>query len=206
MAADARALVRRKDGEEDTLGGHHVEDFAADGGLGEPHAFGAAAEAVYEVGDAPADLGDGVAAAGERHDDVVVNLRDRRAVAAVTLGAGAIGVEDHAIGTGRFLGEPLEQGWAEVEAHARIVVNDAGDFVLEIGDAGGAVGGVTLRSDALVPVVVRGGGVFGFDGFEPGVFSWGLVEMAVNADVALWVRRVIGHGFMIAAARLEMAG
>ena len=42
--------------------GHEVEDAAVDGGLGEPHAFGLAVEAGLEVGDAPADLGEGVAA------------------------------------------------------------------------------------------------------------------------------------------------
>ncbi len=40
---------------------HEVEDVAVDGGFGEPHAFGLAAEAGFEVGDAPADLGAGVA-------------------------------------------------------------------------------------------------------------------------------------------------
>jgi hypothetical protein len=97
-AADAGALVGREDGELDALGGEEVEDAAVDGGLGEPHAFGFAAEAVLEVGDAPADLGEGVAAAGERHDDVVVDLRDGGAVAAVALRAGLVGVEDHAVG------------------------------------------------------------------------------------------------------------
>ena len=131
-AADAGALVGREDGELDALGGHQVEDVAVDGGLGEPHAFGPAAEAVLEVGDAPADLGEGVAAAGERHDDVVVDLRDGGAVAAVALRAGLVGVEDHAVGAGGFVGEPLEQGGAEVEAHAGVVVDDADDLVLAV--------------------------------------------------------------------------
>ncbi len=74
--ADAGALVWREDGVEDAFAGEEVEDAAVDGGLGEPHAFGAAVEAVLEVGDAPADLGECVAAAGERHDDVVVDLGD----------------------------------------------------------------------------------------------------------------------------------
>ena len=83
--------------------GHEVEDAAVDGGLGEPHAFGLAAEAGLEVGDAPADLGEGVAAAGERHDDVVVDLRHGGAVSAVALRAGVVGVEDHAVGAGGFV-------------------------------------------------------------------------------------------------------
>ena len=57
--------------------------MAVDGGLGEPHALGLAVEAGLEVGDAPADLGEGVAGAGEGHDDVVVDLRHGRAVSAV---------------------------------------------------------------------------------------------------------------------------
>ena len=179
------ALVGGEDSELDALGGHQVEHAAVDGGFGEPHAFGTAAEAVFEVGDAPADLGDGVAAAGERHDDVVVDLGERGAVAAVTLGAGAVGVEDHAIGARGFVGDPLEQGGAEVEAHAGVVVDDADDFVLAVGDAGGAVGGVALGGDAVVPVVIGRGGVLDFDGFEPGILARRLVEVAMHADVAV---------------------
>ena len=60
-AADAGALRGGEDGELDALLRHEVEHAAVDGGLGEPHAFGFAAEAELEVGDAPADLGEGVA-------------------------------------------------------------------------------------------------------------------------------------------------
>jgi hypothetical protein len=63
-----------EDGELDSLLRHEVEDAAIDGGFGEPHAFGFAAVAGFEVGDAPADLGKGVAAIGEGHDEVVVDL------------------------------------------------------------------------------------------------------------------------------------
>ncbi len=80
--------------------------------------------------------------------------------------------------------EPAEQGGAEVEAHPRVVVHDADDLVFFVGDARGAVGGVTLGGDAVVPVVVGGGGVLDFDGFEPGVFAGRLVEVAVDADEA----------------------
>ena len=164
--------------------GHEVEDAAVDGGLGEPHAFGFAVEAGFEVGDAPADLGEGVAAAGERHDDVVVDLGHGGAVSAVALCADLVGVEDHAVGAGGLVVQPAEQGGAEVEAHAGVVVHDADDLVFVVGDAGGAVGGVALGGDAVVPVVVGGGGVLDFDGFEPGVFAGRLVEVAVDADEA----------------------
>ena len=53
--ADTGALVGGEDGELDVLGGHEVEDIAVDGGLGEPHAFGLAVEAVLSdiASDAP---------------------------------------------------------------------------------------------------------------------------------------------------------
>ena len=139
---------------------------------------------MLEVGDAPADLGEGVARVGERHDEVVVDLGEGGAVSAVALGADFVGVEDHAVGAGGFVLEPTEEGGAEVVAHPGIVVHDADDFVFLIGDAGGPVGGVALGGDAVVPVVIGGGGVLDFDGFEPGVFAGGLVEVAVDADEA----------------------
>ncbi len=182
--ADAGALDGGQDREFNAFLSHEVENVTVGCGFGEPHAFGFAAVAGFEVGDAPADLGEGVAVIGKRHDDVVVDLSHRGAVSAVTLRADFVGVEDHAVGAGGFVLKPTEEGRAEVVAHPGVVVHDADDFVFFIGDAGGAVRGVTLGGDAVVPVVVRGGGVLDLDGFEPGVLAWGLVEMAVDADEA----------------------
>ena len=189
--ADAGALVGGEDGELDALLGEEIEDGAGDGGLGEPHALGPAAEAVLEVGDAPADLGAGVALGGQRHDDVVVDLGERGAVVGVEGGAGLVGVLNHAVGAGREVFKPTEQRGAEVEAHARVVVDDADDLALLVDDAGGTVGGVALGGDALVPVMVGGGGVLELDGFEPGVLARRLVEVAVDAEIAL---RLGGRG------------
>ena len=108
------------------------------------------------VGDAPADLRDAVARAGQRHDHVVVNLRHGRAVAADSRWRlRRLAVQDHAIGARRVFFEPAQQRGAEVEADARVVVDDARDLVFGVDHARRAVGGVALRADALVPVVVR---------------------------------------------------
>jgi len=98
--ANAGTLVGGEDGVLDALLREEVEHVVGDGGFGEPHAFGLAAEAGLEVGDAPADLGACIAFGGERHDDVVVNLRERGAVTGVALGGGAVGLLDHAVGAG----------------------------------------------------------------------------------------------------------
>ena len=59
------------------------------------------------------------------------------------------------------------------------------DLVFDIDDARGAVGGVALGADALIPVVVGRGGILGLHGFQPGIFAGRLIEVAVNADEAL---------------------
>jgi len=140
---------------------------------------------VLEVCDAPTDLGAGVAFGGKWHDDVVVDLGERGAMVGVERGAGLVGVLNHAVGAGSEVFEPAEQGGAEVEAHARVVVDDAGDLVLVVDDAGGAVGGVTLGGNALVPIVIGGGGFLELYGLKPRVLAGGLVEMTVDTEVSL---------------------
>ena len=121
----------------------------------------------------------------------------------VERGGGLVGVLDHAVGAGSEVFEPAEQGGAEVEAHARVVVDDADDLAVVVDDAGGAVGGVALGGDALVPVVVGGGGVLELDGFEPGVLAGRLVEVAVDAEIALRRRGVVGLDLAGCCHRLQ---
>src|ERR1700742_2081462 len=116
---------------------------------------------MLEVGDAPANLGNAVAGVGQGHDDVVVDLGHGGSVAVVAQHALAVGVADHAIRAGRVLFQPGKQSGTEVEADARVVVHDTDDLVVTVHDPRAAVRGVTLRGDALVPVVIRGSGVFG---------------------------------------------
>ena len=149
--------MRRKQRELDAVLGHELKRFSIGRGLSQPHAFRRRAIVVLVVGDAPSDLRDAVAAAGQRQNHVVVNLRHGRTVTAIALAAAALAVEDHAVGAGRVLLEPAEQRGAEVEADARVVVYDADDLIFAVHDARRAVGGVALRADALVPVVVGRG-------------------------------------------------
>src|SRR5271157_5215760 len=56
---------------------------------------------------------------------------------------------------------------------------------LAVQDAGNRIGGVALRVDALVPIVVGVGRILNLDVLQPVVFPGGLVEMAVNTDVSV---------------------
>ena len=168
--------------------------------LGQPHALGRGAKAALVVGDAPADLRDAVARAGQRQNHVVVDLRHGRAVAAVTLAAAALAVQNHAVGARRILLQPAQQRGAEVEAHARVVVHDARDLVLVVDHARRAVGRVALRADALVPVVVGRGRVLRLDRLQPGILARRLVKVTVNANEALCRR----HGYPMVCGALSV--
>src|SRR6185437_11321226 len=130
------------------------------------------------------------------HNDVVVALRHGRAVPFEVLAAALFAIEDHAIGARRVVPHPAQKGRSEVEADARVIVDDPGDLVFVVDDAGGAVGGVALGADALVPVMIGSGGILRLHSFKPGVFAGRLVEVAVNADIAAcWRHRVrFAHG------------
>ncbi len=75
-AALGLGLRRREDGELDAVGGEDFEGLDVDGGFSQPHAFGIAIEAELEVANSPYHLSLLVAAIGQRHDHVVVDLRD----------------------------------------------------------------------------------------------------------------------------------
>ncbi len=63
---------------------------------------------MLEIGNAPANLGAGIALAGQGHDDVVVDLREGGAMATEASGAGVVGVLDHAVGAGGKGLQPAE--------------------------------------------------------------------------------------------------
>jgi sec-independent protein translocase protein TatA len=174
--------VRSEEDEANPVLGEEIEGFGVDSGFRQPHAIGQALETAAEVGNAPANLRDAVAGGGQRHDEVVVDLRHGRSVAGKALLAALVSMDDGIVNARSILAEPGEQGRPEVEAHARVVVEDADDLVLLIDNAGGAVGRVTLRGDAVVPVVPGRRGFLSLDGLEPRVLARRLIEMAVDTD------------------------
>ena len=86
-------LAGREDREADALLGEHAQHEVVHGRLREPHALGAAAEAMGEVEDPPSHVGADVALVAQREDGVAVGLRDGAA-------GRAVGVDD-AAGTRR---------------------------------------------------------------------------------------------------------
>ena len=120
----------RQHGELDVVLGQHFQRLHIDRGFRQPHAFGLAAEAVLEIANAPHHLRLLVAPVGQRHDHVVVHLRDGVAVSRETLLALLVGGQDRLVGVGRVLFQPRQQRGTEIEADPRIVVDDAGDAIV----------------------------------------------------------------------------
>jgi hypothetical protein len=178
----APRLRRRQDGELDSRFRQYLERLRVHRRLRQPHAFRVAAEACAEVVDAPAHLRDFVAPARERHDHVVVDLRDGVAVAVVRRHAGAVRFDDLAVHGGRVAIEPGGERGADVERDLLEVVDDVEDAVVVVHAPRRRVGRVTLRGDALVPVVVRRRRVLHLDRFQPRIFARRLVEMPVNRN------------------------
>ena len=184
---DPGGLAGGQDREQDALGGHDVERLEVDRRLREPHPLGPAAEAVFEVADAPEDLGPLVAARGERHDEVVIGLGHGRPVAAEAGARRLVGLEDGPVGPGVRALQPGEERRPGVERDRGVVVDDRDDAVPGVEDARGRVGRVALGRDALVPVVVGRRRILDLDLLEPGVLPRRLVEVAVDADEAVHI-------------------
>ena len=188
---DSPGLVRGQNGEVQALFGQGFESVQIDGGFGEPHALRETAETALEIADAPDDLGGAIAAVGQGQNHVVVDLGQSRAMAGKTKPAFAIGGQDGGVGLGIGTFQPGQERGAEIEAYAREIIDNTGDSIVTVEDAGCGIGSVALRRDPFVPVVVRIGRVLDLDGFQPGILPRRLIKMTVNANVqfhetALW--------------------
>ena len=193
QAAHARGLARGQDREADAGVGQDAERFQVHGGLGQPHALGVAAEAGAEIRHAPFDLGDLVAPVGQRHDHVAVGLGQGRAVAVETLHGEPVRVHDGLVEPRMVPVQPGQQRWAEIEADLGVVVDDIDDIPVAVQDARAGIGAVAFGGDALVPVMVGVGRILDLDLLEPGVLPGRLVEMAVDADIAVHAPKPSSH-------------
>jgi hypothetical protein len=180
-----RRLTGGENGVDDVVLGQHLQGLHIDGRLRQPHPLRLAAEAVHEIAYAPDHLVFFVARTGQGHDDMVVGLSQGRAVPVEELHALPVGVDDPPVGFRPVPLQPGEEGRAEIEAHAVVVVDDAADAPLAIENAGGGVRLVAFGGDALVPVVEGVSGILQLHILQPGVLAGGLVKVAMNADTAV---------------------
>src|SRR5258706_6288974 len=85
--------------------------------------------------------------------------------------------------------QPRQQRRPEVEAHLSIVADKLDDLPFPVEDPRDRIRRVTFGGDSLIPIVIWSGRVLDLDVFEPGVFARRLIEVAVDADEAVWHTR-----------------
>jgi hypothetical protein len=105
-------------------------------------------------------------------------------VAGEALPALHVGFKDGLIHPGRVLLQPGEQRRAEIETDLCVVIGELYDLVFGIQDARDGVRRVAFGGDALVPVMIRIGGVLQLDSLKPRVFPRRLVKVSVNTNIA----------------------
>ena len=79
--------------------------------------------------------------------------------------------------------KPGAQGGSDIEAQARIIIDDGGDTVVVPEQARGGIGPVALRRNPSIPVMIRSRRVLHLDFIEPRVLARRLVKVAVDTDV-----------------------
>ena len=177
----ARSLVWCENCKAQAKLSEQFEGFQIDSSLRQPHPFRRALESFFKVADAPDNLRGAVAAVRQRHDHMIVGLRDGGAMSRKVLAAFLIGRQDRGVNLRRLDFQPRQQGRAEVKTDLRVIIDEFYDAILIIQNARNGVGGVTLRGNPLVPIVIGRRRVLHLDGFKPGVFPRRLVEVAMNA-------------------------
>ena len=177
-------LMGRENREANSEISKDVQCFEIDRGFRQPHAFRLAAEARFEIANAPEHLRVLIVPVAQRKNRMIVALRDGASMPGKSLPAFFVGVENGLIGFRLFCCHPRKQRRTEIETDLRVVVRDLLDIAVAIQNSRHPIWRVTFGRDALVPVVERICGVLQLDELEPGVLPGRLIKMSVNTDVA----------------------
>src|SRR5262245_20263307 len=106
-----------------------------------------------------------------------------------------IGFENGVINIWGFRFKLGEQGRTEVETDLRIIVDEPDDLVVAVENPRHGIRSIALRCNPFIPVMIRVCRILQFDAFEPRILARGLVEMAVNANVAFHEK--LNHGLTL---------
>jgi hypothetical protein len=96
-----------------------------------------------------------------------------------------VGLKDAVVHVRSVPLEPEEQGRTDVKTDVCEVVDDVDDSLVRPEDTRRGVTPVTLGRDLLIPVMVGKGVVFQLHFLKPGILSWRLVKMPMNAQVSV---------------------
>src|SRR5215472_3135278 len=186
FAANPLCLPGSQNRELDSVLGQDFQGLGVDGSFWQPHAFGLATEAAFEVLDPPPYLRHFVATIGQGQDHMVVALGDRAAMTGITAAALLVRFENGCVNAPARVLHPGKQRWAEIKTDVRIIVDQLDDPILRVQDSRSGIGRITFGGDAFVPVVIGIGRVLQLHSFQVRILAGWLVEVTVNADVFHW--------------------
>src|ERR1019366_3751620 len=179
----ALGLPWRKNRELNSILGQDLESFGIHGGFRQPHSFGAPSEPAFKIPHSPLDLSHFVPAIGERKDHVVVTLRQSGSMTGKPFRTPLVGLKNRLANLGSLVFHPGQKSGSEVETHLGVVVEQFDDAILGVNNSRSRVRSVALGRNALIPVVIRIGGVLQLNRLKVRVFARGLIEMPMDANV-----------------------
>ena len=119
----ARTLPRGQNNVFHAVRGQYFQRGRVAGGFGQPHGFRLAPETRLKIGQPPFDLGFFVAGIGQRHNHMVVHLRNGRAVPAKIFHALFVRFQHRAVHLRRMRLHPGQQSRPEVKADMGVIVH-----------------------------------------------------------------------------------
>lgn len=152
--SEAFGLGRRKNRKQNPFADQIDDNIHVDGGFGKPHRLRLSPEMRFEIADSPADLRYPVLFRSERHNDVVIHLRDGVSVSE-TLDTLRIGFLNPTVGLRQVRPNPADKGRSEIETHVLVIVYNILNPSRACKDSACRIRAVALRRDPVVPIVER---------------------------------------------------
>ena len=104
--SDAMRLIERENSEIDVVFGKDFQGRKIDSGFWQPQTARLASEAMFKIADTPDDLGSLIAVVRQRHDDVVLGLRNGRTMPGEQFLTFNIGLQNRLIDIGLLAFQP----------------------------------------------------------------------------------------------------
>jgi hypothetical protein len=120
---------------------------------------------------------------GERHNYMIINLRNRASVPVVFFATAFIGFYNPSVNRRMFFGYPAKKRGTKIKIHITEVIVYRDNFAVAVKYSRERIWAVAFVVNSVVPVVKRRRARLFFDFVFPRIFPWRLVKMPVDYTV-----------------------
>jgi hypothetical protein len=124
---------------------------------------------------------------GQWKDNMIINLSQGRAVSSKNFLTLSICFQYALIYVRRVPNEPCQESGPEIETDLFVIVHKLDDAALPVQNPGCGIRRIAFRCNPFIPIMIRMGCVLELHSLKPWIFTRGLVEVTVNADVPLHI-------------------